>query len=314
MENRVYITQNDEIPFVTKALNSELRMRMLKLLAGRSLNVGQIAELLDIPQSTCTNNIKILEQARLIKTEKVAASKGVQKNCTLACDEIVIPLLDLTHPLKENSIETEMPIGLYTDFQVSPPCGLVTASEVLGFYDNIDSFFEPRRASAALIWLSNGYLEYRFPKNIIENRKIRALTVSCELCSEFPGFNPDWPSDITLSINGIEIGAWTAPGDMGGSRGRFTPSWWSLRDTQFGFLKAWKVTEEGSYIDGLKLSGVTLEELRVEDHPSITLRFAVKEDAKNKGGFNIFGKGFGNYDQDILMRLEIDEGESLSRM
>jgi predicted transcriptional regulator len=307
MENRVYITRHEEIPSVAKALNSGLRMRMLKMLAGRSLNIGQIAELLNIPQSTCTNNIKILEQANLIKTEQVAASKGLQKNCTLACDEIVIPLLDLTHPLKENSIETEMPIGLYTDFQVSPPCGIVTSREVLGFYDYIDSFYEPRRASAALIWLSNGYLEYRFPKNIPENRKIRSITISCELCSEFPGFNPDWPSDITLSINGTEIGAWTAPGDMGGSRGRFTPPWWSLRDTQFGFLKAWRISEEGSFIDGLELSDVRLEDLHIAENPSITIQFAVKSDAENKGGFNIFGKGFGNYDQDILMRLEIDE-------
>jgi predicted transcriptional regulator len=29
----------------------------------------------------------------------------------------------------------------------------------------------------------------------------------------------------------------------------------------------------------------------------------VKDDAKHRGGLNIFGRGFGNYDQDITMRL-----------
>jgi predicted transcriptional regulator len=34
-----------------------------------------------------------------------------------------------------------------------------------------------------------------------------------------------------------------------------------------------------------------------------TFRIAVKPDAKHLGGINIFGRGFGNYDQDIILRL-----------
>jgi predicted transcriptional regulator len=29
----------------------------------------------------------------------------------------------------------------------------------------------------------------------------------------------------------------------------------------------------------------------------------VKEDAEHPGGINIFGRGFGNYDQDIVLRI-----------
>ena len=32
----------------------------------------------------------------------------------------------------------------------------------------------------------------------------------------------------------------------------------------------------------------------------------VKEDAKHPGGINIFGRGFGNYDQDIVLRIETE--------
>ena len=33
---------------------------------------------------------------------------------------------------------------------------------------------------------------------------------------------------------------------------------------------------------------------------------ACKEDARHPGGINIFGRGFGNYDQDIVLRLHAD--------
>ena len=40
-----------------------------------------------------------------------------------------------------------------------------------------------------------------------------------ELSSEVPGTNANWPSDITLWVNEIEIGTWTSPGDFGDKRG-----------------------------------------------------------------------------------------------
>ncbi len=38
-------------------------------------------------------------------------------------------------------------------------------------------------------------------------------------------------------------------------------------------------------------------------HHSIRLRIEVKPDARHPGGVNVFGRGFGNYDQDIVLRL-----------
>jgi len=43
--------------------------------------------------------------------------------------------------------------------------------------------------------------------------------------------------------------------------------------------------------------------LHIYDHSSIKVRIGVKENAQNVGGINIFGKGFGNYDKDIVLRL-----------
>jgi predicted transcriptional regulator len=33
------------------------------------------------------------------------------------------------------------------------------------------------------------------------------------------------------------------------------------------------------------------------------MRIAVKRESRHPGGINIFGRGFGNYDQDIVLRL-----------
>jgi predicted transcriptional regulator len=43
--------------------------------------------------------------------------------------------------------------------------------------------------------------------------------------------------------------------------------------------------------------------LGVAQHSSIKLRIGIAEDARHTGGVNIFGRGFGNYGRDIVMRL-----------
>ena len=60
---------------------------------------------------------------------------------------------------------------------------------------------------------------------------------------------------------------------------------------------------EGTFVDGVKISPVSVKDLELENHRSIRLRIGVKENAQHPGGVNIFGRGFGNYDQDIVMRL-----------
>ena len=48
---------------------------------------------------------------------------------------------------------------------------------------------------------------------------------------------------------------------------------------------------------------MTLAQLSIAEHHSIRLKIVIDDDATNPGGVNIFGKGFGNHDQGILMRL-----------
>ncbi len=122
---------------------------------------------------------------------------------------------------------------------------------------------------------------------------------------KYPGHNNEWPSDITLWINDKEIGTWTSPGDMGGVRGLLTPSGWNTNDSQSGFLKSWIVTTTGSFLDGKKISPITVEALDINATNSITIRIGVKEHAKNRGGINIFGSKFGNHAQDLKLCIQL---------
>lgn len=293
----------EEAVSVIKALSKPLALDILMLLKHHSMNVNQIASELHIPQSTCAVNIRSLEKAGLIKTINAAASKGTQKICSVDIDELVITFAEEPE-VNEKQIVTEMPIGLYTEFEVSPPCGLVSVDKIIGFFDQQSSFLNPQRAAASLIWFSKGFLVYRFPKNYPTSRNVESVSLTCEICSEFPGYKNDWPSDITLYINNAEIGTWTSPGDMGGKYGVWTPRWWDLKNSQYGFLKTWKVTADGSYIDGELCSTKTLSDIKIDSCDSFFVKIGVKDNAENLGGMNLFGKGFGNYNTDISFKVE----------
>ncbi|MEJ5203471.1 MAG: transcriptional regulator, partial [Anaerolineales bacterium] len=230
------------------------------------------------------------------------ANRGLQKVCSRLYDRVIIELPHAVEPA-ERLIEISMPIGHYMDCQVAPTCGLASETGIIGLLDDPASFYEPAHVNAQLIWFRKGYVEYRFPNRLPPRATLDSLQLSMEICSEAPLHHDDWPSDITVWINGIEIGTWTSPADFGGQRGSLTPDWWETWNSQFGLLKVWQVTREHTYIDGIKISDVSLADLQVEQHQFITVRIGVKEDAKHVGGLNLFGAKFGNYPQDILLRL-----------
>ncbi|MCR5724029.1 MAG: ArsR family transcriptional regulator [Treponema sp.] len=286
-----------------KALASKPRLDILALIKNKALNINEISDALHLPQSTVATHISILEDAELIYTESVKARKGTQKLCKLAFHELLIQFPD-EQTVEKDFTEIEMPLGIFTDCQVTAPCGLCASDKIIGLLDMPESFLNPDRIKAGLLWCSSGTVEYKFPNNTIyDKRTLAKLEISAELSSETPGTNSNWPSDITVWINQAEIGTWTSPGDFGDKRGTYTPEWWKLEGSQYGILKHFSVTDSGSYIDGQKVSDVTLKDLRIEDHHSIRVRFGVKENAEHMGGMNIFGKGFGNYDQGIILRM-----------
>ncbi len=303
---RKFLTINPEDNIdAVKGLASPLRIQILRLLRMRGpMNVNEISETLGLPQSTIATNIHVLEASSLISTEVIKATKGQQKVCSVRFDDIIIRLDGAPAEHQENIVEVAMPLGLFTAFQVSAPCGLCSTEGIIGLLDVPHHFLDPGRMQASLVWFGRGYLEYKFPNNAkIANSEIDALEYSMELSSEVPGTNSEWPSDISLWVNDILVGTWTSPGDFGDRRGIHTPRWWKLEGSQYGTLTTWKITDDGCFVNDIKVSEVSLGHLDLASHHSIRLKVGIADDAEHPGGVNIFGRGFGNYGQDILMRL-----------
>lgn len=307
MARNFLVVDPEEQPEVLRGLASPLRVQILKLLhRGVGVSVNAISEALDLPQSTVSSNLQILETAGLIRTEAHKGRKGNQKLCFSTFDEILVVFKEDIADTSANVVDVAMPIGLYTSCEVSAPCGLCSPSGIIGLLDVPGAFLNPDRMNAGLMWFTRGFVEYQFPNNArLAGREITALEISLELSSEVPGTSADWPSDITVAINGVEVGDWTSPGDFGDKRGVYTPDWWKLKGSQYGKLKSWRVTPEGSFVDGMKISATSLRDLDLGAHHSIRLKIEVKPNARHPGGVNIFGRGFGNYDQDIVLRLSM---------
>ena len=292
---------------ILRGLASPLRLRIMRhLLKQGPLNINQIAKAFRQPQSTISSNIQILEETGLIETKISKASKGQQKICYARYSEIVVKIDPEATNRDKDIIEVEMPLGLYTTSNVSAPCGLCSTEKILGMLDVPELFLDPARVKAALVWFGRGYIEYKFPNNAkVINANVEALEFIMELSSEVPGTNVDWPSDISLWVNGIKIGTWQCPGDYGDQRGILTPLWWKLEGSQYGILTSWRISQHGTYLGDIKLSNVTLDELQLAEHHSVKLRIGIDDKAGLPGGINIFGRGFGNHDQDIKMRLHL---------
>lgn len=292
--------QSEKIIAVGKALSSELRLRILKVLETQSYNVNEIAEILEIPASSAAMHVKVLEEAGLIQTELKSAVRGSMKVCTKAVESIVIGLQE---NMRDRAEKISMPIGNFVDYQVEPTCGIVSMEGYIDIEDEPAIFYNPRRTDAKLIWLGNGYLEYRFPNAALKKNKLSELRLSAEVCSEDHEYNMDCPSDITLWVNDIEVGTYKSPSDFGGRRGKLNPAWWPDENTQYGMLETWTIDERGTYLNKGRMTEHTLKDFHLEDGNYISVRIGIKEDAENRGGMNIFGDCFGDYPQDIVLKL-----------
>lgn len=289
---------------ILKGLASPSRIQILELLLREQRNINEMAEILGSPQSSVAANIAILEKAGLVNTKIVKAKKGNQKICSAAFEEIIVKFTRGARAEDENLVEVEMPIGLFTSIEATAPCGLCSPSSIIGYLDTTNSFLHPDRMKAGLLWFESGFVEYQFPNDSIKKRKtLEKLEISMELSSESVGKSDTWKSDISLWVNDVLIGTWTAPGDYSDKKGKYTPDWWNKGCSQYGILKRWSVTQEGSFIDDESVSRVVLDDLSLRNYPSIRIRVGIAKDAEHSGGLNLFGRGFGSYDQAIIQRL-----------
>lgn len=287
---------------IFKALASDIRISIIKLLlSNNELNMNELAAQLNITNGALTGHIKKLENCGLISISNESTGHGNQKKYMVHLDKILIEINSKED--EQNVYETNIKVGHYSDYHVFPTCGLATSRSIIGEVDDPRYFAHPDRFQSDILWFTKGYVEYLIPNFLPASQKIDQITISLELGSEAPGYNDIWPSDIHFYINNKWIGYWTSPGDFGGTKGIFTPDWWEINWNQYGLLKLIVINRKGTFIDGLKISDVSLNDFDLDYKSTIKFKLAVPEDAKHVGGLTIFGKSFGNYNQDINVRI-----------
>ncbi|MGZ9584891.1 ArsR/SmtB family transcription factor [Paenibacillus marinisediminis] len=291
---------SDNLSFL-ECLSSGTRIRIIELLNDRPMNISELAEVLDVSSAITTKHIQKLESAGIVACESTGGKRGRQKLCSLQLDAINLQFRS-SKPQPKKSYTFSIPVGQYSAFEVNPTCGLASESKMIGMVDDPRYFSDPEHVQAKHLWFGSGWVEYGIPNFLLRNQELKRLEISLEICSEAPGFNERWPSDISFFINGIEAAMWTSPGDFGSKPGIYTPDWWN-QGTQHGQLKTLIVTEVGTYIDGVQVSDVTTRMLGIEFNKELTLRIASLITAEHCGGVSLFGKGFGNYDQEIEVNM-----------
>ena len=304
---RELFTLEETVAFA-KALSSELRVHMLQYIAIHAgIGFSELADVFSVSRAAITQNIKILLEADLVEIRQNAENSEARKACFIKESRFTIYFSPYFNT--RNFYSGEIPIGQYTCYEAKPTCGIATVTELIGKVDDPRYFDDPKRFSAAILWLSTGYIEYRLPNYLQKNQHPVELQLSFEISSEAPGIADNWPSDISFYFNGTALGSWTSPGDFGEAAGLYTPQWWEPNWNQYGLLKLLSINSQGTFIDGLMISPLTLESLQLDFKSDFQFRIEAAKEAKNNGGLTLFGRGFGNYNQDIRFHViyEVEE-------
>lgn len=93
-EMRILRIGQDEIEKVTKALKSPTRLKILKILRKKSMDVSRIAKELGQTEANVSAQIQHLQKANLVSCRYQAGDHGVRKICDVIVDKIIIDLLN----------------------------------------------------------------------------------------------------------------------------------------------------------------------------------------------------------------------------
>ncbi len=138
-----------------------------------------------------------------------------------------------------------------------------------------------------------GYFEYaiRLPKDL-ELRAMTSMELLFEASAAYPGFRqtePEkYPSEVTCSVNGVEVGTVTLPDSPADTRGAL--SYINGVPGKYGYLNRVRV-------DGEKVKAI---QSKLTDG-ALTIRYEVKANAKHTGGLVIYGERLGRYPVDPMV-------------
>ena len=189
----------EELASFAKAIGSELRIQIVLYVTQHpGIGLMELSEHFGVSRAAITQNIKILTAAGLIELGESGEKSSARKGCFVTEDKF---LLNFRRQLLTQKIyATEIPIGQYSDFSITPTCGLATPEELIGKVDDPSFFDDPRRSQAGILWFSTGFVEYRLPNYLQKGQQLSELQLSFEVSSEAPGVAENWPSELRFRI------------------------------------------------------------------------------------------------------------------
>lgn len=305
---RLYIENDDDIEqmeVLCNALGDKKRLIILKELQTPPFKIAitDLARKLNVPITTLVHHVEVLEKAGLIN---INYKNDDKKNTRILGRKIRDIYLDLYRPVEpveaKHLCETqEMRVGNYINFE---GVKLLFATNSQVYLQREDYYYHPQRFNAELIYTTFGVIEYYFDNFVTKKGTVEKLVLYIEICSEFPFYDMNHKSDITFWINNKEVTTYTCKGDYGDRRGKQNPDWWLDVNTQYGEMVTLSIDDKGVFINGTLMNDkITIKDLVLEKGNKISLKLGNKKTAKNPGGFNIFGKGFGDHAQDIVLQL-----------
>lgn len=292
----------DDALEIFKALGSDIRTDIVKILIDEGpMNMNELAGRLDITNGALTSHIRKLTDAGLVTVRGETSGHGNQKICSVDTDKILIDVE--AEKEEEEAYTADIRVGQYSDYNVNGACGLATYKGIIGKIDDPRFFSHPEHYNADALWFEKGYIEYVIPNLIPENSIFDEIVLSMEIGDVVDSKDASMrtPADIHFELNGVNLGKWVSPGYVGSAKGIFTPQWWKPDWEQHGLLKMLVVNHHGTFIDGLKISENRIDSFNFSSSSVIKLRMRTADEPGC--GFAIYGCGFGNYNQNIDVKV-----------
>ena len=104
-----------------------------------------------------------------------------------------------------------------------------------------------------------------------------------------------WPTDVTLSVNGVSFTEVAVENDFADARGVLS------------HVAHYHHGSSGVVVDA-PIEGEALEALKKGLHKTVTLRFEVRHDAGHQGGLALYGNGLGSYPADPTLVFTLNPG------
>lgn len=307
-EIKLSLEKEGDLPIIAQiceALGNETRLKILKILqrAPHLQTLQSLSKELNIPKTTLLHHLNVMEKANIVAVTYKSNNKTTARFFGRDARSLFVNFYyNEEEAVKEERETQELGIGQFVDF-FGESFGFCTETDDYSFM--VEKCFSPQRYGAQLIWTNRGIITYYFNNNTPRYHNVTELSLSLEICSEAPYFDNEQKSDITFWINGKEITTYVCQGDYGDRRGLLTPTWWGSHNTQYGKLVTLTVTNEGVFLNGAKThSKVTLKDLNLARGNKTVIQFGNKDTTEHPGGFNIFGKAFGDYPQNIKLTFK----------